>query len=114
MENKTPTGYMKWIAIAGGNTEKVLHIKIGKGDRYQPYTAFPGMMRSDFFVPSLNPQEKPIPSSKGFATAQLLLKRGFVYEPSDPVVVEEVDGEGEGGAIGVLRDYVEKAENVVG
>ena len=37
MENKTPTGYVKWIAIAGGNTEKVLHIKLGEGDQYKPY-----------------------------------------------------------------------------
>ena len=78
MENKTPTGYVKWIAIAGGNTEKVLHIKLGEGDQYKPYTVFPGLMQPNFRVPSLNPHEKPIPSSKGFATAQLLLKRGFV------------------------------------
>ena len=108
MQDETPTGFMKWIAINGGNSEKVLHIKLGKGDQYKPYTVFPGLMQPNFRVPSLNPHEKPIPSSKGFATAQLLLKRGFVYESSDPVVDEEV--EGDGGAIGVLRDYMEKAD----
>jgi hypothetical protein len=67
-----PRGTLKWIAIAGN--EKTLHVNTGEG--YKPYTALPYLMQPDIRMGDMQ-------LSKGFRTAQVLLQKGFVYEPSD-------------------------------
>ena len=58
---------MKWMATK--DEEKMLHINIGSG--FKPYTAFPDLMQPDTRM------------AKGFRTAQVLLSKGYVYEPCD-------------------------------
>ncbi|HBB35078.1 MAG TPA: hypothetical protein DDZ80_10650 [Cyanobacteria bacterium UBA8803] len=63
------TGQMCWLSRSGGDTDKVLHLRLYPNQSWQPYTAF-----RQYAVP-----DYPIPGgSKGWATYQKLLKNGWV------------------------------------
>ena len=63
-------GLLKWVDESGNDGEKVLHINQGAGwVRYNHHV----LAKPDTVLPNIRP-------SKGFATAQYLLSRGFVYE----------------------------------
>ncbi len=59
---------MCWKAEFCGTGEKILHIRLNPFDPWKPYKAFPTLAVPDYKIPN---------GSKGFATMQTLLKKGF-------------------------------------
>lgn len=68
------TGYMCWLSRFGNDGEKILHLRLGVHQPWQPYTAFPHLAVPDYRVPG---------GSKGWATYQKLFKAGWNLIPSE-------------------------------
>lgn len=64
---------MSWLSRFGGDGEKILHLRLGPSDPWQPYTACPQYAVPDYPVPG---------GSKGWATYQKLMKAGWVLVPT--------------------------------
>lgn len=66
-------GQMCWLACAGGDGDKILHLRLQPNQPWQPYTAYPQFSVADYNVPR---------GSKGWATYQKLMKAGWALMPS--------------------------------
>jgi hypothetical protein len=73
---------MCWLALAGTNSEKVLHLRMEPNQPWRPYTAFPQFMVSDYQIPG---------GSKGWATYQKLRNAGWRLEPSTQIQTATVE-----------------------
>lgn len=74
---------MSWIDPSCGNGEKILHLRLTKGDRWMPYTApqFSQLRQGQADVAFMG-----VRPSKGFRLAQHLLSQGWTYVPSGTTV----------------------------
>jgi hypothetical protein len=70
---------MCWLDPNNGNGEKVLHLRLTKGDRWLPYTAPQFSHLRQGRVDGVFMGVRP---SKGFRLAQYLLSQGWEYVPS--------------------------------
>ncbi len=69
-------GEMCWFSPLGRNEEKILHLRIHSGQPWRPYTACPEYAVPDYQIPN---------GSRGWATAQKLLREGWKVIPSAAV-----------------------------
>jgi hypothetical protein len=69
-------GLMRWQCPGVGDGEKILYLKPPGAYQWKPYTAYPNLMKPDYS------SAFGLRMSKGFSTAQHLLKCGWQYEPS--------------------------------
>ncbi|MGA7933132.1 MAG: hypothetical protein WCA35_06265 [Kovacikia sp.] len=65
---------MCWLPILGGNGTKILHLRVGLHEVWQPYNTCPQYAVPDYAVPG---------GSKGWATFQKLRLEGWTLIPSD-------------------------------
>lgn len=64
---------MCWLPRFGGDGEKILHLRFGPSEPWQPYSACPQYVVPDYPIPG---------GSKGWATYQKLMKAGWVLVPT--------------------------------
>lgn len=74
---------MCWLDPNNGNEEKVLHLRLTKGDRWTPYTApqFSHLRQGRSDVSFMG-----VKLSKGFRLSQYLLSQGWTYVQSPSTV----------------------------
>lgn len=75
-------GQMCWLSTTGGDTEKILHIRLQPHEPWKPYTRFPMLSVPDY---------KIVGGSKGWATYQKLFKAGWALIPSPQAPVTHPD-----------------------
>ncbi|MBD3887449.1 hypothetical protein IFO70_38500 [Phormidium tenue FACHB-886] len=64
---------MCWLGIAGGDTEKMLHLRLNPHQPWRPYIAHPHLSVPDYPIPG---------GTKGWATYQKLMQAGWALVPT--------------------------------
>lgn len=78
-------GQMKWMCpTSGTDGEKILYLRESENSCWKPYKEFPYFYQPDTHI-------NGVKTSRGFRTAQHLIKLGWSYVPSD----QQVEGDGE-------------------
>lgn len=67
------SGQMCWLTTLGADGEKILHLRMHPNEPWKPYTSCLSQLVPDYIIPK---------GSKGWATYQKLLLKGWTLVPS--------------------------------